>query len=125
MSELRYETFEEFWPHYLREHANPQNRLLHQMGTTAALTVFGVGLLTRRKWMMAIAPVFGYGPAWVGHFIIEKNRPATFTYPKWSLIGDFKMNALMWSGQLNAELERYGIEAVPEDMQSTPSAADD
>lgn len=125
MSEQRYETFEEFWPHYLREHANPANRRLHQMGTTAALTVFGVGLLTRRKWMMAVAPVFGYGPAWIGHFIIEKNRPATFTYPAWSLIGDFKMNALMWSGQLDAELERYGILEEPEDMQSTPRAAED
>lgn len=120
MSEQLFETFEEFWPYYLAEHADPLNRRLHQVGTTAALTVFTAGLLTRRKWMMGIAPVLGYGPAWIGHFFVEKNRPATFTYPRWSLIGDFKMNVLMWTGKLDEELERLGVVFEVQDMESEP-----
>lgn len=103
-------SFEEFWPFYLGEHANPANRRLHQMGTTAALTVFATGLLLRKPKLMLAAPVFGYGPAWIGHFFVEKNKPASFKYPLWSFIGDFKMNGLMWTGKLDAELERLGIQ---------------
>lgn len=113
--EERIQSFEEFWPYYLKEHSKPANRRLHQFGTTMALSAFSYGLLTRRKWLMLAAPIFGYGPAWVGHFFIEENRPATFKYPRWSLMGDFKMNALMWSGELDAELERYGIGDVESD----------
>lgn len=124
MSDKVFKTFDEFWPFYLQEHADPSNRRLHQIGTTAALTAFGVGLITRKKWLVAIAPVLGYGPAWIGHFMIEKNRPATFTYPRWSLIGDFKMNALMWTGKLDEELERLGIQPIVEDMNSQPRETD-
>lgn len=126
MSETRFQTFEEFWPYYLQEHADPVNRRLHQAGTTAAIGMFAAGLVLRKPWMMAVAPVCGYGPAWIGHFLIEKNRPATFTYPRWSLMGDFKMNALMWSGKLDDELERLGISFSSEDihdMDSTPRSA--
>lgn len=108
-NEDRIQSFEEFWPYYLEEHSKPANRRLHQIGTSMAIGAFSYGLLTRRKWLMLAAPVLGYGPAWVGHFFIEGNRPATFKYPRWSLMGDFKMNVLMWSGELDAELERYGI----------------
>lgn len=103
MSE-RLTSFEEFWPFYVAQHLDPVNRALHLAGTTMALgcvaasPVFPPALLA--------APVFGYGPAWVGHFFFEKNRPATFTYPRWSLMGDFKMYALTLTGRMGPELER-------------------
>lgn len=124
-NEERIQSFEEFWPYYLEEHANPANRRLHQLGTTMALSAFSYGLLTRRKWLMLAAPVLGYGPAWVGHFFLEGNRPATFKYPRWSLMGDFKMNALMWSGELDAELERYGIHVEGADIDSADGERSD
>lgn len=107
--EDRLQTFEAFWPYYLREHANPTNRLLHVAGTTGAAVTLAAALLTRRPKLLMLAPLIGYGPAWVGHFRIENNRPATFTYPVWSLMGDIRMNALFWSGRLDEELERLGI----------------
>lgn len=120
MSETEFKSFEEFWPYYLNEHADPTNRVLHAIGTTSALTAATAAILLRKKWLFAVAPVLGYGPAWVGHFIIEKNRPATFKHPLWSLIGDFKMNSMMWKGTLQDELDRLGI--VP---GSDPMAADE
>ena len=51
-------------------------------------------------------PVSGYGFAWYSHFFIEKNRPATFNYPLWSLLGDFKMFGLMCRGRMDAEVKR-------------------
>lgn len=109
MTKPVFNSFEEFWPFYLGEHANGTNRRLHQAGTTAALVVFATGVILRKPALMLIAPVCGYGPAWVGHFFVEKNKPASFGYPLWSFIGDFKMNALMWTGRLDAELERVGV----------------
>jgi len=93
--------FEQFWPFYLSQHQNRTSRWLHFVGTTCALSCFFTGLLTLTPLTMLIAPAFGYGPAWVGHFFFEKNRPATFKYPVWSLRGDFKMFFLMLRGQLH------------------------
>ena len=109
MSDLKFESFEDFWPFYLREHSDSTNRVLHAIGTTSAVSLVAAAILLRKPWLLAAAPFAGYGPAWVGHYIIEKNRPATFTHPLWSLIGDFKMNGLMWTGKLDAELVKLGI----------------
>ena len=109
MTEKQYTTFEEFWPYYLSEHSDPTNRLLHVAGTTGALSLVAASVLLRRPGLLALAPLAGYGPAWVGHFKVERNRPATFTYPLWSLLADFKMNALFWRGKLDDELQRLGI----------------
>ncbi|MGK0359317.1 MAG: hypothetical protein ACI9U2_001619 [Bradymonadia bacterium] len=98
-------TFEDFWPYYLREHENPLNRTLHLVGTGTALGVFAVGAATLNPVMMGVAPLFAYGPAWVGHFIIEKNRPATFKYPRWSFRGDLRMFRLAVTRKLQAELD--------------------
>lgn len=93
-------SFAEFWPFYLNEHSNPLNRRLHFTGTLLIHIVVLAVLFNRQwQWLWAV-PVLGYGFAWVGHFIIEKNRPATFTHPLWSLIGDFKMFYLMLFGKL-------------------------
>ena len=87
----QFRSFAEFNPYYLGEHSNPTCRRLHFVGTSLviALLAYTIG---SGKWLLLLAlPVFGYGFAWVGHFFFEKNRPATFTHPLYSLIGDFVM----------------------------------
>ncbi len=106
MSEPRFTSFQEFWPFYLGEHSSGTNRWMHFIGTTAAMALLIVILLNGWYWLLLVLPVVGYGFAWVGHFFIEHNKPATFKYPLWSLIGDFKMWGLMITGRLGGELER-------------------
>lgn len=101
--------FESFWPYYLGEHSHPGNRRFHFIGTTLVLCAVGCLILTRNPWWIVAMPVFGYGWAWLGHFGVEKNRPATFRHPLWSLRGDFRMYALMWTGGLAEELRKAGI----------------
>ncbi len=102
----RFESFEEFWPHYVREHADPLNRKLHFIGTTGVLAIAAAAAVTRRPKLLLAAPIMGYGFAWVGHFFVEKNRPATFTHPLWSLRGDFVMYFKMLTGQMDAEVAK-------------------
>jgi hypothetical protein len=87
----RYPSFAAFYPYYLTEHANQTSRRIHVVGTTLVIVAFIAFLATRdARWLIAM-PLAGYGFAWVGHFVFEKNRPATFKYPLWSLMGDFRM----------------------------------
>jgi hypothetical protein len=103
------QSFEEFWPYYVGEHRSPLNRALHYAGTTMAVGTVVAAAVTRRPWLLLAAPVLGYGPAWVGHFIIEGNRPATFKHPLWSLQADFKMLGLALQGKMADEVTRlYG-----------------
>lgn len=105
-------TFEEFWPFYLGEHRDPLSRRLHFIGTSLAIGCVATSVATFNPWPLAAAPVCGYGFAWAGHFLVEKNRPATFTYPLWSLRGDFKMLGMALRGKLDDELVRlYGATA--------------
>ncbi len=106
-------TFDEFWPHYVHAHRNPVNRALHYVGTTAALGSVAAAALTLNPTWLLVAPVAGYGPAWIGHFVFEKNKPATFGHPLWSLRGDFKMYALAIRGKMAAEVERVCGGALP------------
>ena len=108
----KFESFSAFFPYYLAEHAHPVSRKLHYVGTTLGTSVLLWALLTQ-NWRLLIAfPIIGYGFAWVGHFVFEKNRPATFVYPVWSLMGDYRMLALAIRGQLQKPLAegiaRYG-----------------
>jgi hypothetical protein len=106
MSEQPFKSFEEFWPYYLAEHSQPATRALHAMGTTAAVTC-AAALIAKRKWkLLPLALIPGYGAAWLAHFFIEKNKPATFDYPLWSFIADYKMVGLMLVGKMDAEIER-------------------
>jgi hypothetical protein len=105
----QFETFEQFWPHYLSLHMHPVNRMLHVVGTGAGVIVAGVGLATLNPFLLLAAPLCGYGPAWFGHFVIEKNQPATFSHPLWSLRGDFRMLALTITGRLGRELEHLRL----------------
>jgi hypothetical protein len=104
MSE-RYQTFRDFWPFYVSQHMNPTTRALHFAGTALVCACLLAALLLSPGWLAA-APLAGYGFAWVGHFFYEKNRPATFTYPLWSLLGDFRMFWLMLTGRMQPEIER-------------------
>lgn len=103
-------SFAEFWPFYLREHSKPETRALHYIGTSLAVAFAVTALLFGQWWLLLLFPVAGYAFAWIAHFGIEKNRPATFTYPLWSLAADFKMWGLWLSGRLGPELRRAGIE---------------
>lgn len=103
MAEELYRSFEEFWPYYLSEHRHPISRGLHYVGTATGLTVAGLGTLTLNPFAIPTALACGYGAAWVGHFVVEKNRPATFTYPKWSLRGDMRMLKLKVTRKLHSD----------------------
>jgi hypothetical protein len=101
--------FDGFWLHYLREHSRPQTRALHYLGTSLVVALALAALTFGRLWLLLLLPVAGYAFAWAAHFMVEKNRPATFTHPWWSLISDFRMWALWLSGRLGPELDRAGV----------------
>lgn len=86
-----YTTFAEFYPYYLSEHADSTCRRLHFVGTALVIGLFVYALATLNFWWLLAIPLVGYGFAWVGHFVFEKNKPATFQYPGYSLMGDFVM----------------------------------
>lgn len=104
MSE-RYRTYEEFWPFYVSQHLNATCRALHFVGTTVVWIALTLAVVDTPRWLLA-APLAGYGCAWIGHFFFEKNRPATFTYPLWSLRGDFRMYRLMLLRRMRSEIAR-------------------
>jgi hypothetical protein len=109
MSATRHHSFSSFWPYYLQEHSRPATRWVHFLGSTLGLGIL-INAVATGAWATApLALVSGYAFAWFSHFFIEKNRPATFTYPLWSFAGDWKMWAFMLSGRLTPELERLGI----------------
>ncbi len=100
-------TFAEFYPHYLSEHQNWTCRLLHVIGS--GLVLIELGLLctgTWTGWAWLALPLTGYGFAWIGHFFFERNRPATFTHPLWSLMGDWVMFAQIVKGSLSLDASK-------------------
>jgi hypothetical protein len=101
----RLASYEAFWPFYVSQHAHPTNRLLHFVGTAFVLLTLVASLAVSWTFILA-APLLGYGFAWIGHFVFERNRPATFTYPVWSLRGDFRMFRLMLLGRMGPEIEK-------------------
>jgi hypothetical protein len=104
-TEKKYQSFWSFYPYYLTEHSDAKNRMLHFIGTGLLLVVLIIAIVLQKWWMLALIPVLGYGFAWVGHFFIEKNKPATFTYPLYSLGSDFVMFWHILTGQINKKLE--------------------
>lgn len=87
----RFTSFAEFYPFYLSEHRNPVCRRLHYSGSLLVLCLLSYVLLSQQwLWLLAL-PVVGYGFAWLGHFVFENNRPATFKHPLYSLMGDWVM----------------------------------
>ncbi len=112
MSE-RVESFEEFWPYYVGAHRTRGCRALHYFGTSMGLLTAIAAVTTEVWWLLLIAPVFGYGCAWIGHFAIERNKPAAFDYWWWSLRGDFKMLGLALRGRMGGEVTRLYGSATP------------
>ena len=103
--------YREFWPFYLEEHSKPSTRTIHFIGTALVFAVLIAAIATRVWWLLLLMPVAGYGFAWFSHFFVEHNRPATFTYPVWSLFSDFRMFFVWLSGGLDGELKKYNIVA--------------
>lgn len=88
---MRYASFREFYPFYLSEHANRVCRRLHFVGTLLVVAIVVLSIATGNARWLLLAPVAGYGFAWAGHYFFEKNRPATFAHPLYSLAGDWVM----------------------------------
>ena len=102
MSEHKeYQYFKDFYPYYLSEHQDATCRLLHFVGSWIVLAVIALAVLTTQWWYLLLLPVIGYGFAWVGHFFYEKNRPATFSYPFYSLMGDWVMFKDILTGRVS------------------------
>ena len=101
MEEKReFKSFSEFYPFYLSEHSNPVNRRLHFFGCVLVILILLYAVVTKTWLALILLPVVGYGFAWVGHYFVEKNRPATFTYPLYSFLGDWVMFKDIISGKI-------------------------
>jgi len=105
----QYKSFEAFWPYYLSEHSKPLTRAYHYVGTSLVVLMAIACVVSGNLRFLIAMPLAGYFFAWVSHWRIEKNRPATFTYPLWSLIADFKMWFYWISGRLGPELKKAGL----------------
>lgn len=103
---MEIKNYSEFWDFYVSEHSHPMNRLLHFVGTTLGMVLLVWFIASGRYLFIPLCFVSGYAFAWFGHFVIEKNRPATFKFPLWSFISDYKMVFYMLTGKMNAEVER-------------------
>lgn len=95
-----FQSFAEFYPYYLSEHSDPTCRALHVVGTSLLIAVALFAVLTQTWVALWLLPVIGYGFAWVGHFFFERNKPATFKHPLYSLMGDF----VMWKDVLTGRI---------------------
>ncbi len=117
MKERQFSSYEDFFLFYLTQHSDARNRALHVTGTVASALFIAAMFLVRHPWYALLWPVIAYGFAWTGHFLIERNTPATFGHPFWAFISDFRMVWLMFTGQLNARLEeaagKSGVIAAP------------
>ena len=105
----RPQSFEEFWPYYVSQHRNKTCRQLHFVGTSIAMGCLAVSPFYPPAALAA--PVAGYGLAWIGHFVFEKNKPASWGGIKefaWSLRGDLRMWRYTLAGMMDAEVERVG-----------------
>ena len=105
-----FSSFAEFWPFYLREQSRPRTRALHYAGTSLVLLIAAAALATASWWLLAAVPIAGYGLAWGSHAAVERNRPATFTHPLWSLRADFRMWRLWLTGRIDRELRAAGVD---------------
>lgn len=102
-------TYAAFFDFYLREHARPATRALHYAGTVLGTALLLFALATQRWWLVPVAVLCGYAFAWIAHLAVEKNRPATFSYPLWSLISDYRMLWLFATARLDAALVKAGV----------------
>lgn len=103
---MKIRTYREFWPYYLDQHRHASTRLIHFVGVTSFFTLIGLAIAQAEPWFVLAAFLVFYGPAWVAHFVVERNRPATWSYPLWSFVSDIRMSALWVAGRLEPEAVR-------------------
>jgi hypothetical protein len=125
---MEIDNYQKFWLHYLHEHGRPETRDLHMVGTGLALVLLATAAVSLGAdpedrpvsplALLGAAAVAGYGPAWLGHFFLEKNRPATFQHPIWSLFSDLRMTWMWATGKLDTELQIAGVKNEIEDASS-------
>lgn len=111
-SSTHFQSFKEFWPFYVSQHLNPVCRTLHYIGTSLGITALVYIIVTSQPWwtfFLCFAPA--YACAWIGHFVFEKNRPATFRYPRWSFLADFVMLYYFLTGKITAEIKKPEVQA--------------
>lgn len=101
--------FRDFWLYYLQEHAHAGTRAMHYAGTSLTVALLAALPVAGKWWLAAAIPLAGYGFAWIGHSLIEHNRPATFRYPLWSLRADFTMWFRFLTGRMGRDLRRAGV----------------
>lgn len=101
----RFQSFSEFYPFYLTEHQDPISVRLHFFGTSCFIIAVMVAMITGNAWWLLAGPIVAYGCAWIGHYWFEKNKPATFQYPFWSLRGDFTMLYDIITGRYRSKLD--------------------
>ncbi|MCR2832898.1 DUF962 domain-containing protein [Parerythrobacter lacustris] len=102
-------TFAYFYPHDQSEHSKASTRALHYVGTTLVVGLAVFAIITANWWWLLALPLAGYFFAWLAHFTLEKNRPATLTYPLGSLAADFRMWTLWLTGRLGPHLKHAGV----------------
>lgn len=112
MSKQSFNSFQAFYPYYLREHASAKCRVMHYIGSTLVLIVLGWVLLSAAWIGLFSLPVIGYGFAWLGHFVFEHNKPATFKHPWYSLAADWVMYKDFITGQLDSKLATAGVKTT-------------
>ena len=113
------QSFDDFWPYYVRAHSRGRTRLLHAIGSIAAVVMLGVSFAIS-LWFLIAVPLIGYAFAWYAHFFVEKNKPATFGHPFYSLAADYRMTFLMMAGRMNEEVAKYVEPAVTKAAALSP-----
>ena len=113
-TEKRISTYSEFWPFYVSQHSKAATRFIHFVGTTIGIFVVYLAIAKSSPTLLLLVPVAVYGMAWPSHFFIEKNKPATFKYPIWSLVSDLRMWALMATRQMHRHLGSNGVASTTE-----------
>lgn len=103
---MEIKSFADFWPYYVRQHAQAKTRLLHAVGSVLAIVMLGVSFAVN-LWFLIAVPLVGYAFAWYAHYFVEGNKPATFGHPFYSLIADYRMLFLMMAGRMDEEVERH------------------
>lgn len=112
MGDRSFVSYNEFFAYYVLQHSCLSNRLMHATGTALGIVAVIAAFVTGHPWYALLFFPIGYGFAWTGHFLLEKNVPATFGHPFWSFISDFRMLFLMLTGRLAPWLEKGTVEKV-------------
>jgi hypothetical protein len=120
---IRFTSFSEFWPFYVCEHSKARTRTLHFIGTSTIFPLL-IATIFYDYYLVFLIPVCAYFFAWYSHFFVEKNKPATFIYPLWSLLGDFKMFWLMCKWKMQEELKRCEKMELERSVQDVSFNAD-